>query len=336
MSHTETTRQLLSGRSGGFRSTHNVEGDVAYTLLQSLLNDPAVRDRLASHSGMKGGEASLDSGAASIILQDARWGQHRVTLPGTVALEANGESKNCTFALKIATNNSAYVMSHDDCCNEVKLGEALRDNSSYQRYCTTSFGVVEAEYAPSDSVRLGALRSGRDVSTMTVRAQLDSWAEGPTLAQLLQRPDAQIPHETKQEVVEGCRRAIVELWDRAAFENRGVIYDTAADDIVIAPNGGVIFVDADGGKRCGGAAELFAALATLTLSVNRILDNSPERHKAYSSHGEAIANTLVNVLDLERALHIANQICEQREIFTAETRLLLLPTFLRGLERLKA
>gem|GEM_PF-4457673 len=172
--------------------------------------------------------------------------------------------------------------------------------------------------------------------TMTVRAQLDSWAEGPTLAQLLQRPDAQIPHETKQDVVEGCRRAIVELWYGAILENRGVIYDTAADDIVIAPNGGVIFVDADGGKRCGGAAELFAALATLTLSVNRILDNSTERHKAYSAHGEAIADTLVNVFGLERALHIGNEIGERRDIFRAETRLLLVPIFLKRLERLKA
>lgn len=326
-------------RGGALAATcgpQNMEGYIARLMLGDLLSQPSFQERLAAFLQIPAGASAIESFSAKLDLSNSRSGHNRTAHAVALTVHTNDAEYRGNFAVKVSTDNSVHVMSLDDCNSEVEISSALRNDPVFRQHCASSLGVIEAELSGErlDTCKQLLGRNGsqlrqNDAPSLKARAQLDSWVEGIPLRDLV-RSREPAASERREDAIRKSLLTIVKLWNEVEHGSKGVLFDTDADDILIAADNRALFIDLDGGRKCGGPFELVAALAKFSLDIIKLSADLSQVGPLQQAH--VIADALVETLGPKRALEIGELAHKERDKFRAETRLLLLPSLVKQLE----
>ena len=186
-----------------------------------------------------------------------------------------GAGRTTDYAIKLGSSHfSEYQVTQSEIEAENKLSQRLAALPQYSQYFAKQlFGAsIEIPLSVLDQVHFGMAdwvrnapeeEQGRPVLTV----QVCEWINGPTIDDAI--TNSMLTLEQRRELGAKVVEIIVGAWHATLERGRGIIYDTDLDDIILAqPDSDStsfstvrpVFIDADGGKKCGDVNDLSKAI----------------------------------------------------------------------------
>jgi hypothetical protein len=315
-------------RSNGFFEAHRADGLVTVAI-ENLLNSPDLQAQLTSVLGFAEGPEAINNIFLSIEPGSANSGHHRAVYKISLQMDSDKESRRGEFALKFASDAGPYRMTYEECLKEVEISKALQNSHLFMQHGAMTLGAVEFSIDPKD-IHASKLPYFSKVNKdkALVCAQLDVWVNGPRLHDLVRSANEENVEAVKT-AVQKSMSAIVQMWRDLRYKDAPVVFDSAADDIIIA-SGAPVFIDLDGGRRCSeGSLELMLALQDFSKSVLRANGYKFATQISPLVLGPAIGICLSTELGKEKAIEVVSEANLRKSDIAADFRLLFLPEISR-------